>query len=68
VKLGHPPLFATDRTAAALLDMKHGEFLALVKAGHLPPPIELASGVKRWDVQQLRSIISGNAADQELQW
>ncbi len=56
------PLFACERNAAKLLDMKPDEFSALVKDGHLPPPRDIG-GVKRWDVQDLRRIISGEAAE-----
>lgn len=63
------PLFASERTAAALLDMKPSEFSRLVKEGHLPPPVTIGNGLDRWDVEQLRSIISGSAAlGEELEW
>lgn len=56
------PIFASEATAAKLLDMKPAEFRGLVEAGHLPPPRDLA-GLKRWDVAELRRIISGEAVD-----
>lgn len=63
------PLFACERSAAELLDMKPAEFSALVKGGHLPPPRDIG-GLKRWDVQELHRIISGGAADGmgDVQW
>ena len=54
------PMFATDRTAAQLLDLKPAEFRALVDAGHLPRPCRLGEH-ELWDVQALRGIISGEA-------
>lgn len=56
------PIFAAEPTAAKLLDMKPHEFRELVDKGVLPPPRDL-DGLKRWDVQELRRIISGEAAD-----
>lgn len=56
------PLFACERSAAKLLDMKPAEFSALVKDGHLPKPRDIG-GFKRWDVQDLQRIISGAAAE-----
>ena len=63
------PLFACERSAAKLLDMKQAEFSALVKDGHLPPPRDIG-GLKRWDVQNLRRIISGEAVEGmgDVQW
>lgn len=49
------PLFATDRTAARLLDMTRPQFLDLVKAGALPGPCAL----NRWDVAELQAIMRG---------
>ncbi|MCU0903466.1 MAG: hypothetical protein MUE83_06275 [Tabrizicola sp.] len=57
------PLFANEATAAKLLDMKPGEFRALVEAGHLPRPREIAPGVPRWPVDDLRRIVSGEASE-----
>lgn len=63
------PLYATLRTAAALLDMKPGEFEKLVRAGHLPKPLDIGESFERWDVQQLQAIISGSASlGEELEW
>lgn len=63
------PLFASERTAASLFDMKPAEFRKLVDSGCLPPPIDVGNGVKRWDVEHLRMIASGSyALGQELEW
>ena len=56
------PLFVRERNAAKLLDMKPAEFSALVKDGHLPKARDIG-GFKRWDIQDLRRIISGEAAE-----
>ncbi len=63
------PLGACERRAAKLLDMKLTEFTALVRDGHLPPPRDIG-GFKRWDVQELQRIISGEAVDGmgDVQW
>jgi predicted DNA-binding transcriptional regulator AlpA len=62
-------MFASESTAAKLLDMKPREFRELVEAGHLPRPREIG-GLKRWDVPELRRILSGEAADGmgDVQW
>lgn len=52
----HTPLFATAKTAAALLEMKEVEFLKLVKDGALPPPLKF----DRWDVEQLQKAMRGD--------
>lgn len=57
------PIFASETTAAALLDMKPGEFRALVEAGHLPRGREIAPGMVRWSVDEMRQIASGQAVD-----
>ena len=55
------PIFASERSAANLLDMKPGEFRSLVEGGHLPGPRTIG-GIDRWDVDELRKVISGEAA------
>lgn len=55
------PMFAGEVNAAALLDLKPGDFRALVDGGHLPKGRELAPGVTRWDVEELRRIVTGEA-------
>ena len=56
------PIFATERSAAKLLDMKPADFTQLVDGGHLPKPRDIA-GMKRWDVEELRRVIAGEAAE-----
>jgi predicted DNA-binding transcriptional regulator AlpA len=56
------PILASERTAAKLLDMRLAAFRSLVKEGVLPKPTEIG-GLERWDVEQLRAIISGAAAE-----
>jgi len=55
-------LFAGDKKAAALLDMKPAEFRGLVDDGVLPKPTNIG-GFERWDVEQLQSIARGDAAE-----
>ncbi len=64
------PIFASETSAARLLDMKLVEFRALVEAGHLPRGREIAPGVVRWWIDDLRRIASGEAADGmgNVQW
>ncbi|MBR9763873.1 MAG: hypothetical protein GYB53_10195 [Rhodobacteraceae bacterium] len=54
-------ILASESKAAKLLDMKPSDFRALVDAGVLPKPAEIG-GFKRWDVEQLRAIASGDLA------
>lgn len=51
------PLFVRASTAARMLDMSVPEFRRLVAEGALPPPCRL----DRWDVEQLRAIMRGEA-------
>lgn len=53
------PLYASERSAARLLDMKPAEFRELVSVGALPPPIKIAGTVERWNVSDLDLIIRG---------
>ncbi|RMA42164.1 hypothetical protein [Rhodophyticola porphyridii] len=62
------PIFATERNAARLLDMKPPQFCALVEAGSLPPGKEIAPGVVRWYVPDLVAILNGDATSEEFQW
>lgn len=57
------PILATEATAAKLLDMKSSEFRRLVEAGHLPRGREIAPGLVRWPVEDLRRIVAGEAAE-----
>ncbi|MDB6455201.1 helix-turn-helix transcriptional regulator [Falsirhodobacter sp. 20TX0035] len=52
-------LYASERSAARLLDMKPTEFRALVDAGALPRPVKIAGAVERWRVQDLDAILQG---------
>ena len=63
------PIFATEQSAAQLLDMKPAEFAQLVDGGHLPKPHNIG-GLNRWDLQELHRIIAGEAVDGmgEVQW
>ena len=61
-------LFAGDKKAAALLDMKPAEFRSLVDHGVLPKPTNIG-GFERWDVEQLQSIARGDAAEgRPIEW
>ena len=53
------PIWCSDATSAALLDMAVSEFRALVAAGCLPDGQEIAPGVKRWNFELLRSLATG---------
>ena len=55
------PLYADEKTTAKLLDLKTTEFLNLVNQGALPPPIKLGK-FARWEVEQIKAILSGKAA------
>ena len=57
------PLFASERSAARLLDMTPADFRELVDAGHLPRGREIAPGMVRWDVEDLRRVMRGEAVD-----
>ena len=63
-------ILASETSAARLLDMKVAEFRSLVDAGHLPPGREIAPGLVRWPVDNLRRIASGEASDGmgDVQW
>lgn len=54
-------IFATEHTAAKLLDLKSVDFRDLVDQGHLPKPRDIA-GHERWDVEELRQIGRGDIA------
>jgi len=56
------PIYASERTAAALLDMTPTEFRSLVERGALPSPFDL-HGFSRWRVADLEAIHSGEAMD-----
>lgn len=62
------PLFATDKTAAQLLELTTSEFLALVEAGALPGPILIGPKVQRWAIKDLEAVGSGAAFEEAFQW
>lgn len=62
------PLYASEATAARLLDMKPAEFRALVRDGHLPGGDEIAPGVIRWKTAVLENIASGAAIYEGMIW
>ncbi|WP_294930504.1 hypothetical protein [uncultured Paracoccus sp.] len=49
------PLFASEKTAARLLDMQPAEFRRLVDVGALPCAVKHG----RWDVAELQAIMRG---------
>lgn len=59
--MANAPLFASERNAARLLDMKPSEFRKLWINGHLPRP-KIIGDHERWDVDQLRRVLRGDAA------
>jgi hypothetical protein len=56
------PILADERSAAQLLDMAPAKFLDLVGRGYLPDGKEIAPGVLRWDVEDLRKLAKGDLA------
>ncbi len=64
------PIFASETSAALLLDLKPAQFRELVQAGHLPRGREIAPGLVRWPVDDLRRIATGEASDGmgDVQW
>lgn len=64
------PIFASEKTAARLLDLELSVFRKLVEAGHLPSGREIAPGVKRWWVAALVQIYNGDAVDNlgDVKW
>lgn len=61
-----PLILASEKTAAALLDMKPAEFRSLVQAGALPPPKDF-HGFQRWRVSDLKAIADGAAMEDEFE-
>ena len=61
-------LYVGAARAARLLDIGRLEFLRLVELGALPPPL-LIGAHKRWSVDQLRAIGSGESAmENPIKW
>jgi len=52
------PLFASEATAARLLDMKPDAFRDLVARGHLPPARRIGN-LERFDLAELQAVIRG---------
>jgi hypothetical protein len=52
----HAPIFASETSAAHLLDMKPAQFRELVAQGSLPTP----NAFNRWDVASLVAIMRGD--------
>lgn len=61
------PMFASEKTAARLLDMTPSEFRTLVEKGSLPGPKKIAEH-KRWSTRELEAIISGEAMEEDFEW
>ena len=65
-----PPIGASELSAARLLDMKVEQFRELVRAGLLPNGREIAPGIVRWPVDDLRRILKGEASNgmSDVKW
>ncbi len=57
------PIAVGERNAAKMMDMSVERFLTLVRAGSLPGPKQIATGVERWSVEELNSILNGAKMD-----
>lgn len=57
-------LFASEASAAKMMDMKPVEFRALVDNGALPPPVRIGD-FERWEVDALAQIQRGDPARPE---
>ncbi|MBW6506736.1 MAG: hypothetical protein K0B00_08315 [Rhodobacteraceae bacterium] len=55
-------IFANEQNAARMLDLRPAEFRSLVDQGHLPKPRDIG-GFPRWDIEELRRIIRGEAVE-----
>ena len=61
-------LFASERTAARLVDMKPDEVRDLVDRGLLPPPRRIGN-VERFDLAELQAVIRGDLiGGGEMKW
>jgi predicted DNA-binding transcriptional regulator AlpA len=56
---------AKEATAAKLMDMSLAEFRKLVTCGALPSGREIAPGFVRWSVDELRTVLNGDAANRD---
>ncbi len=59
-------IFASERSAARLFDMKTAEFRELVKAGALPGSVRIG-GFERWRVADLEAVASGRAMQEDFE-
>lgn len=57
------PIMASEATAAKLLELSRGQFKYLVDTGALHRGCEIAKGIVRWDVQELRQIARGERVE-----
>lgn len=55
------PIAVSERSAAAMLDMKPRDFRRMVDHGALPPPVRIGT-LERWPVDQIEAILKGDAA------
>ena len=63
-----PPLFASEKHAADLLDMTKSMFRDLVAGGILPGPVVIGN-CERWDVEALQRAIRGDLETMDgVQW
>lgn len=53
------PIFASEATAARLLDMRPADLRKLVEAGHLPRPRRIG-GMERFDMAELTAVLRGD--------
>ncbi len=61
------PIFASEASAARLLDMKPAEFRAQVQAGNLPRPV-LIGPIERFDVDELCRVVRGDPVGGGMEW
>lgn len=60
------PIFASEATAAKLLDMKRADFRRLVDQGALPRPVHIGP-FQRWNTSEIQRIVSGAAISDEFE-
>ena len=65
----HFPIFATSKTAAALFELTESAFLNFVSEGTFPKAKKIGD-LERWDTEELRSIVRGEAPDgfEDVEW
>lgn len=64
------PIMVSDATAARMLDLPLSTFRRLVVEGVLPSGREIAVGIVRYDVENLRRAVKGQAIEgmEDVQW